>query len=147
MALNPKQWLDEIAREKKARSKFREAARSAYAHYLNEKSSKLNIFYSNTEILRGITFSGLPEPQVTRRFLDPDPVAKLAALVLERSLKFCIDDYDLFSVLNATNLDWNVAGLGQVRLRFLADFSRAEDDEEGVVGQAIKAEIVTGKPL
>lgn len=51
------------------------------------------IFWSNVQTLIPAVFARLPQPDVSRRFSDRDPVGRVSALILERALDFEIQHY------------------------------------------------------
>lgn len=55
--------------------------------------SHFPILWSNVQTLVPATYARLPKPDVSRRFTDRDPVGRVAALILERSLDFEIQHY------------------------------------------------------
>ena len=55
--------------------------------------SRFNILWSNVQTLIPATFAKLPQPDVSRRFSDRDPVGRVAAMIIERSLDFEIQHY------------------------------------------------------
>ncbi len=62
-------------------------------HVTSNTRSRFNILYSNVQTLIPATFSRLPQPDVSRRFRDNDPVGRVASLILERALDFDIQHY------------------------------------------------------
>ncbi len=66
--------------------------------YLDERkttsqASRLNILWSNVKTLKPAVFARLPQPDVSRRFRDSDPVGRVAASILERALQYEIEHY------------------------------------------------------
>lgn len=57
------------------------------------KLCRFNIMWANVQILVPATFSRLPQPDVSRRFRDNDPVGRVASLILERALDYEIEHY------------------------------------------------------
>ncbi|HET8688998.1 MAG TPA: hypothetical protein VFM18_20500, partial [Methanosarcina sp.] len=55
--------------------------------------AKFNILWSNVQTAIPAVYSRLPQPDVSRRFKDNDPVGRVAALLLERALAYEIDHY------------------------------------------------------
>lgn len=72
-------------------------------------TAKFNILWSNVQTLIPATFSRLPQPDVSRRFRDNDPVGRVASLILERALEYETQHYP----------DYRVAMNGGVKDRFL----------------------------
>lgn len=62
----------------------------------DNEATKFNILWSNVQTLIPATFSRLPRPDVSRRFRDTDPVARVASLILERALDFDVQHHTDF---------------------------------------------------
>src|SRR6266404_32853 len=59
-------------------------------------SAKFNVLWANVQTLVPATYSKVPQPDVSRRFKDNDPIGRVAALMLERALDFEVQHYDDF---------------------------------------------------
>ena len=77
--------------------------------------SHYNILWANVQTLKAATFSRMPRPDVSRRFKDNDPVARVAALLLERALDFEITHTtDFHEALTACVYDRFLGGRGKI---------------------------------
>lgn len=85
----------------------------------SSKASKYNILWSNVNTLKPAVFSRLPQPEVSRRYKDKDPVARVASTMLERALKYEIEQYTDYeeSVANAVE-DRLLPGRGTAWIRY-----------------------------
>lgn len=92
-------WLNHIAAYDKEFKKWDSRVDKIIKRYRDEQrktgdvSAKFNILWSNVQTLVPATFSRLPQPDVSRRFKDNDPVGRVAALIIERALDFEIQHY------------------------------------------------------
>ncbi|MDO8707015.1 MAG: hypothetical protein Q7J84_18970 [Sulfuricaulis sp.] len=94
-------YLDAIAKYEREFKKWEERNRKILKRYRDEGrdntrtdgGSKFNILWSNVQILVPATFAKVPQPDVSRRFRDQDPVGRVAALILERGLEFEVQHY------------------------------------------------------
>src|SRR6266436_4350048 len=92
-------WLDHISAYDDRFGKWDKRVDKILKRYRDENrkttdtQSKFNILWSNVQTLIPATFSKLPQPDVSRRFRDTDPVGRVAALILERALDFEIQHY------------------------------------------------------
>lgn len=77
-----------------------------------------NILYANTETIAPAIYNSVPIPDIRRRFSDPDPVAKTAALLLERAISYSVDQYDFDSVMRAAVKDDLLPGRAVTRVRY-----------------------------
>lgn len=84
-----------------------------------DTSAKFNILWSNVQTLTAATYSRIPQPDVSRRFRDQDPVGRVASLLLERSLEFEITHYgDYRTTLKQDVLDRFTGGRGIAWVRY-----------------------------
>jgi hypothetical protein len=119
-------WMQEIDMAEEELKKFHERGRRVTKRFLDERdmvqseNKWFNIFYANTNILESALYAQLPKPAVTRRFKDyDDDVARVAALILQRSITQDLDDpRDTFdSTIRACVQDRLIPGLAQAWLR------------------------------
>lgn len=120
-------WALEIESADKEMDKFRKRGRIANERFLDERgdinadAKWFNIYYANTNILESALYADLPNPSVCRRFDDyRDNVARVGALILERSLKTDLNDpEDQFdAVMKQCVQDRLIPGLSAAWLRF-----------------------------
>lgn len=119
-------WID---RGKRIVKRFRDE-RGA-----NDSSARFNILWSNVETLFPAIYSRTPKAEVTRRNKDADPVARTAAMIIERALQYEIDQYpDFEDSIKLAIMDRLLPGRGVVWIRFeQIDVARPEDGEgEGI---------------
>lgn len=98
---------------------------------------RFNILWSNIRTLLPAVYSRKPRAEVSRRYKDSDPVARVASTILERAIQFEIDEYsDFDSALKNVTLDRLLPGRGVAWVRFEPAESSAPaaapgQDEEG----------------
>ena len=98
--------------------------------------SHYNILWANVQTLKAATFSRMPKPDVSRRFKDNDPVARVAAMLLERALDFEITHTEDFQhSLTACVSDRFLGGRGTTWIRYepvieTDQFQISEEDED-----------------
>jgi hypothetical protein len=94
--------------------------------------TRFNILWSNVQTLVPATFSRLPQPDVSRRFKDNDPVGRVAALILERALEYEVQQYpDYAASMKQSVQDRFLGGRGTTWVRYEPHF-REMDMPEGV---------------
>jgi len=133
-------WLARLQEADKAEKPWRERGREIVKRFRDderETGSKINILWSNTETLKASAFNRMPKPDVRRRFADRDPVAKAAALMLERALEYCTDRQDSYQTLSLAVDDMLLPGRGQVRLVYEAETVATEAAEGEAPSEAI----------
>lgn len=133
-------WSKELKRADKHEKEFRTRAQKCIDVYRDDKTRardadpKMNLLWSNTETLRPALYSQPPQPVVNRRFAQQDPIARMAAEVLERTIAFSIDsglgDFDLFA--NQIINDYLLTGRSVDRVCY-----RPLGDEEGLVFEEV----------
>lgn len=80
---------------------------------------KFNILWSNVQILVPACFARIPQPDVSRRHKDQDPVGRVASLLLERALSYEISQYpDYRDGLRSCVQDRFLGGRGQAWVRY-----------------------------
>lgn len=93
-------------------------------------TARFNILWANVQTLVPATFSRLPQPDVSRRFRDNDPVGRVAALIVERALDFEIQHYpDYRTTLKACVYDRFLGGRGTCWARYEPHIRAVEKDE------------------
>lgn len=126
-------WMKELEAEDKAHEKYRKRAAKVVARYRDEgpngdreNGHKFNVFWSNIEVLTPATYSAEPKPEIRRRFLDKNPVAREVSEMLERALTYTIDTYDFEGTMGSVVNNLLVPGLAQVRLRYTPYFEMGQ---------------------
>ena len=95
--------------------------------------AKFNILWANVQTLVPVTYSKVPQPDVSRRFKDNDPVGRVAALLLERGLDFEVQHYeDYRGTMKACVLDRFLGGRGTAWARYEPHMRALGTPEDGV---------------
>ena len=137
---NPEQkelqsWLDDIAGYERAFKSWEGRVDKILKRYRDETrtgsrtwtEAKFNILWSNVQTLTAATFARLPKPDVFRAHRDQDPVARVAALLLERCLDYHIQHYKQYrTALKANVLDRFLGGRGTAWIRYEPHFRAAQ---------------------
>lgn len=125
-------WIQELEDATAQEKDWRDQADKASDAYRGVKESghtSFNIFHANIETIVPALYNSVPVPDVRRRYQDEDPVGKVVADLLERSLALSIDSYDFDDTMLNSVKDMEVAGRGVARARYQANF--AEDNTVG----------------
>lgn len=137
-------WHSELTSADKRERTWRKRAKAVVDRYRDEREKedaserRTNILWSNTEILKAVLFQNVGNPDVRKRFPKKgkdEKTTRSTALVLERALAFCTDDYDVKSQIEAVVEDHLLAGRGTGWICYDADVVEEsskpdEDDEE-----------------
>lgn len=140
-------YLQQLKLAEKTDRKFVQSGRKIVKRYRDERASgngksgaKFNVLWSNVETLKPILYGRTPKPDVERRHKNDDPIARLAAEILERALSY-EDDLDEFDeVMICVVEDRLLPGRGVARLYYEPEYGEPEDDPSGEVDDK------TGKP-
>lgn len=123
-------WKGEIDRAIKRDRNWHVRGRKIIRRYRDERNDtsdsqtaargtrRFNILWSNVQTLLPSLYSRMPEPIVERRFLDHDPFGRVASTILERGLKYELEDNGYHNAIKAAVLDYLLPGRGQVWVRF-----------------------------
>jgi len=129
-ARKDKEYVEWIKRCEEIAKRYKDERKNA-----SEKNKrKLNILWSNVETLKPALYGRQPIPIVERRFMDRDPVARTASLILERTLKFQMEVGYYHESASQSVLDYLLAGIGQL-------WERYEPQFEAQVAAAENAEV------
>jgi|KBSMisStandDraft_5_1062788.scaffolds.fasta_scaffold00198_39 hypothetical protein len=119
-------WEMEIEAADKELEKFHTRGATADKRFLDERDDAsgdrkwFNIYYSNTNILESALYADLPRPEVCRRYADyRDQVARVGALILQRTLETDLNDPDdqFDAVMRQSVQDRLIPGLACAWLR------------------------------
>ena len=117
-------YLDLFTQYDKEYAKWEGRVEKILKRYRDERTqttnqSHYNILWANVQTLKAATFSRMPRPDVSRRFKDNDPVARVASLLLERALDFEITHTtDFHEALTACVYDRFLGGRGTTWIRY-----------------------------
>lgn len=126
-------WLAEIEKaERRDEKSFVKRGKKIVQRYRDSRENtdtgmrgsrrKFNILWSNVQTLKPALFGRMPEPICERRFLDHDPIGRIASTILERTLRYDIEDNGFHQSLDCAVLDLLLPGRGTVWLRYEPKF-------------------------
>ncbi len=125
-------WLEHIKDYDDWSRRWVERARKIVKRYRDDRPEmfvdrRLNVFWSNVEVLKPATLARKPKPVVERRFRDQDKVGRVAAEVLERALSFTGDNEAYMATLKAARDDFLIVGRGAAWVRYVPHFAAPEE--------------------
>ena len=131
-------WLSRIDQAQKDMGTYDKRCRRIRDKYRYEgsqqsKRRRFQLLWSNQEILRPSVYAKRPEPVVTNRWKDGDPIARLACELLERNLDFQFDICEYDQAFKYVRDDFLLYGRGVPRLRYEPVFDE-DEVEEGLDG-------------
>lgn len=128
-------WLEQLRRAEKSESQYRQRAKKIVKRYRDERSDydrqhRLNILWSNVQTLTPALYANTPKPQIERRYKDPDPFARQAAMVLERAVATTLETVEFDAMMRSCVLDLLLVGRAVARIRYVPFYTTAGDDLE-----------------
>lgn len=147
-----KSWLDEVAAYDKEFQDWEARGGKILDRYRDKRTdsrnggARFNILWSNVQTLVPACFARVPQPDVSRRFRDNDPVGRVASMILERALEFEIHHHiDYTEALEASLYDRFLPGRAIVWVRYEPKVGPADDveiteDEEDEAYEQLESE-------
>jgi len=134
-------WINTIAVYEREFKKWEQRVEKIQKRYRDEGRSqnigvRFNILWANVQTALPAVFSRLPQPDVSRRHKDTDPVGRVAALLLERALEFETSHYpDYRAAMRQCVQDRFLGGRGVSWVRYEPSFKtippgESEDGDE-----------------
>lgn len=148
-------WLEIISTYDREFEKWQRRSKEILKRYRDEfrtestgtQAARFNILWSNVQTLVPATAgNGIPQPDVSRRFRDNDPVARVGGMILERALDFEIQHYpDYRETLTAGVYDRFLGGRGTSWIRSEAEIADDGDGQETLVNETAPIDYVQPK--
>jgi hypothetical protein len=133
-------WLGEInyAQEDVRYRKWLDQSEKIIRRYRDERKNstsefgkrRYNILWSNVQTLGPAVYGKMPKPIAERRFLDRDPPARLASLILERTLAFQMEIGGFHTATDKAVLDYLLPGMGVTWVRYMPEFEAQQIAQE-----------------
>ena len=149
-------YLDAIAKYDREFKKWETRVGNILKRYRDEgrenttdsTNARFNILWSNVQILVPATFARVPQPDVSRRFRDQDPVGRVSALMLERGLEFETQHYpDYRDTMVQCVRDRFLGGRGTAWIRYEPHFKTGEAVESvEPEGEQITEDVEAAEP-
>lgn len=154
-----RQWVIEIQEAEKWAAMWCDRARKVIRRYRDERENaqysgqdrrRLNILWSNVQVLQPALYARRPKPVVERRFRDGDPIGKAAAEVLERAVTFATDNDEFDELMKQVRDDRLLAGRGTAWVRYVPHFVQQQPptpaDGVGITDDAAEYEAEGAQP-
>jgi hypothetical protein len=134
-------WTRELEAAKKELSQFHTSSKKIVKKYLDKRGDalgdsdsayKLNLFWSNTQVLKASLYAKPPKVDVSNTFKDSeDDVSRVAGNILERMLNHSVEkDNSEFAVSSHQGVgDYITVGLGQIWYRYEVETARQMTEE------------------
>lgn len=113
------------ARVTKILKRYRDDTRGASGN----ETAKFNILWANVQTLKPAVYARMPKADVSRRFVDNDPIGRVAALLLERVLDYEIEHFtDFRSCMEHSVEDRFLGGRGVGWVRYDPTIEKVESE-------------------
>lgn len=137
-----KLWLAAIDVADNEEKDWRKRATDVWDRYRDEKARRqrrFNILRSNVKTIRPAIYNSEPNPDIRRRFSDTDPVARVAAQVLERCVSYNLEQGGFHEAMKNVVNDALIPGRGWMYVEYEPVFGpdgQTVVDEQVVVKHA-----------
>lgn len=118
-------WHDQIETAIKIFDKWEKRGLKVVKRYRDERDAiemprmKFNILWSNIQVLFPALYGRQAKPEVSRRYMDQDPVGRLASTMLERVMEYEITQFgDFDSAMRGAVEDRLLPGRGTAWIRY-----------------------------
>lgn len=118
-------WHDQIENAEKVFDKWEKRGHKVVKRYRDERDAiemprmKFNILWSNIQVLMPSLYGRQAKPEVSRRYMDQDPVGRLASTMLERVIEYETTQFNDFdSAMTNAVQDRLLPGRGTAWIRY-----------------------------
>lgn len=121
-------WLDEIRKALRRVDDWQRRGDKIIKRYRDDRGddtrdwvirkNRMNLLWSNVETQKPALYAQTPVPKVGRRNKDKDEVGRVASIVLERCLSYCLSAYDFDFRIRQAVSDLLLPGRGQVWIKY-----------------------------
>jgi hypothetical protein len=118
-------WLTQIQSVDETNARWHKRGDKIIKRYKDERDQaaeegtrRLNVLWSNVQILQPAIYGRRPQPVAERRFLDHDPIGRLSAQMIERALRNEIEENGYHSAMRRAVKDYLLPGRGQCWVRY-----------------------------
>lgn len=133
-------WLAEIRAYDKTFESWLKKGEAVVKRYRNETDSALsndlapplkrfNILWSNVQTLQPAMYGRVPKPDITRTHKDKNPVARAAAVILERAVRDQINAGGFDTAMRAGRDDYLLVARGQLWVRYVPTYGEEQKDK------------------
>jgi len=132
-------WHDQLEQAQKVFDKWEKRGKKVVRRYRDERDAiemprmKFNILWSNISVLFPALYGRMAKPEVSRRYMDQDPVGRLASTMLERVVEYEVTQFNDFdSAMRGVVEDRLLPGRGTAWVRYEPVIVGIEQQETGM---------------
>ena len=120
-----KSWIKKIENAEKKYAPYYELIDEIRSYYRNEKSkNKQNIFWATIETLKPFLYFKEPKPYVEQKEKTQNGSATIACRILEKALRWDLEQFDFDSVMKYVRNDFLLLGFGVAYERYVPTFKK-----------------------
>jgi len=145
-------WLDQLDAYNQEYQRWEKRCERIVKRYRDERQEKsdgspdyafkFNALWSNVQTLSPAVYKKAPQPIVERRYLDKDPVARYASMILERALEVTIQECHFHPSTQRSVLDYLLTARGVLWNRYEPTYGEPED-----LGETAEDDESTDEPV
>ena len=142
-----KRWVAEIELYEEEYKDYHQRCSDLLERYRDERKTegtkklpRLNLLWSNNNVIEPSTYSQRPKLEASRRFHDRDPIGRLSCEIIERAVSLSLDDdrYDFDGVIMRARQDFVLLGRGVLWERYepVIVSGQVTDDKTGQASES-----------
>lgn len=133
-------WIARIDKAEKAYKDYHDLIKEIRAYYKNEKSqNKSNLFWASVETLKPFLYFKAPKVYVERKSKQSNQIEAKAARMLEKAIKWDMEQFDFDSAIKYARNDYLLSGCGILIEKYVPTF-RQEPDIDGNAVDVVDSE-------
>jgi len=141
-------WHDQIETAIKIFDKWEKRGQKVVKRYRDERDAiemprmKFNILWSNIQVLFPALYGRQAKPEVSRRYMDQDPVGRLASTMLERVMEYETTQFgDFDAAMSGAVQDRLLPGRGTAWIRYEPVIVNDRPDEDDVLDETEESQV------
>jgi len=141
-------WHDQIETAIKIFDKWEKRGLKVVKRYRDERDAiemprmKFNILWSNIQVLFPALYGRQAKPEVSRRYMDQDPVGRLASTMLERVMEYETTQFgDFDAAMSGAVQDRLLPGRGTAWIRYEPVIVNDRPDDDGVLDETEESQV------
>lgn len=145
-------WHSQMEQAQKSFDKWMTKGKKVVKRYRDERDAiegqkrKFNILWSNIQVMSPALYGRGAKPEVSRRYMDQDPVGRLASTMLERVIEYEVEQFpDFDAAMRGVVEDRLLPGRGVAWIRFAPNMVTEEPQDSPEQEVAEEGSQITGK--
>lgn len=145
-------WHAQLEQAQKTFDKWMERGKKVVKRYRDERDAigglqkKFNILWSNIQVMSPSLYGRAAKPEVSRRYMDQDPVGRLASMMLERVIEYEVEQFpDFDAAMRGVVEDRLLPGRGVAWIRFAPNMVTEEPQASPEQEVAEEGSQISGK--